>query len=416
VLWAVAGLVLFAAGTGIVALRVWPARLLREAEVALERDDPLAARAALDRYLTYWPHDRRALTLEAQTARRLGFYARAERCLTAAEESVGSTGTTQLEWVLLGVQQGDFAGDEDRLKALVSRDGAEAPLVVEALAKGYTAAYRLPEALMTLDWLIGRRPSHVAALRLRGSIRERQRQADAALADFRRAVELAPQDHRAHAALAAALGRQGYTREAIYHGELALEIGPPRPVVRLALARALGDAAEIDEACQQLDLLLEADPEHADGLVERGRLALRQGRPADADPFLARAVKAAPWHRDAQRLYHGVLRELGRSVELAAAQERIAALRDEDALAGRLKLRAQSDAADVDARWQLWQWCMRNGAEDEGVAWLGGILRVMPNHAPTHAALAEYFERCGQPRRAAMHRLYEKDSRVAANR
>jgi Tfp pilus assembly protein PilF len=269
---------------------------------------------------------------------------------------------------------------------------------------------------MTLDWLIGRRPTHVPALLLRGSVLERQRRADAALVDFRRAVELAPQDARAHAALAAALGRQGYTREAIYHGELALEIGPPHPEVRLALARALADAAEIDEARQQLETLLEADPQHADGLVERGRLALRQGTPAIADPFLARAVQVAPWYRDAQRLYHGVLRELGRSVELAAAQERMAALRDEDALAGRLKLRAQSDAADVDARWQLWQWCLRNGAEDEGVAWLAGILRTSPNHAATHAALAEYFERRGQPRRAAMHRMNEKDSRVAANK
>lgn len=395
---------LLAVVAGVVALQVWPARMLRATEQALARDEPAAARATLDRYLAFWPNDRDALYLAAQAARRQDAYADAERFLTAAEGPAGPTAITRLEWALLGAQQGDFADNEERLKTLVSHDTEEAPFVVEALAKGYVADYRLPEALLTLDWLIGRRPQHVGARILRGRVRARQRQADVAEADLRRAVELAPQNAVAHAALAAVLVRLGHTREAIYHYERALAIDPTRAEARLGLARALADDSAVDEAVGQLEALLTAEPEHPDGLAERGRLALRRGQADAAVSFLDRAVAAAPWHRDAVRLHVQALRELGRGPERARAEERLAALRAEDALAGRLKLRAHADAGDVDARWQLWLWSQRNGAEAEGRAWLAEILRADPRHVPAHAALAEHFERAGQPRRAAMHR------------
>ena len=51
-----------------------------------------------------------------------------------------------------------------------------------------------------------------------------------------------------------------------------------------------------------------------------------------------------------------------------------------------------------------WLWSLRNGQEPEGFAWLTEILRAAPKHAQAHAALADHFERAGQPRRAALHR------------
>ena len=41
----------------------------------------------------------------------------------------------------------------------------------------------------------------------------------------------------------------------------------------------------------------------------------------------------------------------------------------------------------------------------EGFAWLTEILRAAPKDARANAALADHFERAGQPRRAALHRV-----------
>ena len=55
-------------------------------------------------------------------------------------------------------------------------------------------------------------------------------------------------------------------------------------------------------------------------------------------------------------------------------------------------------------RYELGRWYLRNGQAATGVGWLVMALRADPRHAPTHAALAGYFEGAGQPQRAALHR------------
>ncbi|HET6575120.1 MAG TPA: tetratricopeptide repeat protein [Fimbriiglobus sp.] len=383
---------------------LWPALVIDSVEADLRRHDPAAARARLDRYLARHPGDAHALFLAAQAARRADACADAERFLTAFEEASGPTDASKLEWALLGVQQGDFAGHEQRLRADAGRNTPDTPAVLEALARGYNAAYRWPDALAALDRLLTLSPGHAIALTLRGTIADRLRKPDDAETDFRRAVELTPVSPAARLALADHLTRHGYTREAVQHYELVLKTRPGDPAALLGLARAHADAADLDGTRQRLDELLAADPDHADALVERGRLELRRKDSAAAEPFLARAVRAAPWHRDANRLHLAALKDLGRTEEAARCEARIAELTAEDGVGGRLKLRARDNPGDVAVRWELWQWSKRNGQIGEGVAWLTEVLRAEAGHRQAHAALAEYFEKAGQPRRAAQHR------------
>src|SRR5262249_45612666 len=210
-----------------------------------------------------------------------------------------------------GVQQGDLADEEARLRAAVTDRHPATPQILEALVKGYQVGYRWPEALIAVDWLIKQDPGHVPALLLRGTIHERLRHTGAAEEDFRRAVEKAPENAAAHAALAGLLNRRGQTRAAIYHYERARCFRPTDAATLLGLARAFIDAADLDAAQRLLDELLTIDPNSADGLVERGRLAVVRGRAAEAEAFLERAARSAPGHRDAQRLYLVVLKELG---------------------------------------------------------------------------------------------------------
>jgi tetratricopeptide (TPR) repeat protein len=375
---------------------------LNAAEQSLSDNDPSEARVHVQRILSHSPTHERAMFLAAKAARRADTYAEAERLLIAFEEIYKPTSGTKLEWLLLGAQQGDFASEEVRLQDEVKNRDPDTPAILEAMAKGYEASYQWPESIVVVSALLQLRPDHMPALIVRGRVRARMGQLEEAERDFRQVVEKAPSNFAAHAALAELLNRRGHTREAIQHFELALG-NRPTATIRIGLARALADASDLPAAARELDALLANDPSNSDALVERGRLALRRNQFAEAESFLDRAIQAAPWHRDGNRLLLVALTEQGRSEAAAHCSARIAELKDEDAMFGRLRLRARDNKDDIAARWELWIISRRNGQSEEGFAWLTEILRSDPRHAQAHAAMAEFFARTGQPRRAAQH-------------
>jgi tetratricopeptide (TPR) repeat protein len=411
VLWLGAGLLLTGLGAAL-AGRLWVARALPAAQRALDRHDLTAARAYLDRYLAHWPRDQ-ALLLAARVARLSDACADAERFLTAFEDAFGPTSDSRLEWALLGAQQGDFQGLEVHLHSRAARSPSDSSEILEALARGYLVAQRWPQALAVLDRLIERSPDHVRALLYRGTTLQRLRQTEAAEEDCRRVVALDPPDPADRVALGELLNGLGHTQQARACYQAALASRPADRTALLGLARACCDAFEVDEAQRCLDGLLRADPDCTDGLVERGRLALRRNRAAEAEPFLARVVRAAPSHREAHQLYLLALKELGRKTAASQCEARLGELLREDADAGRLKARiGAADSANV--RWELWRWSQRNGQGDQGIPWLLAVLAVAPEHARAHAALAEYFERASQPRRAALHRAAAGKARAGS--
>ena len=380
-----------------------PGADLRAAEAALARNDPASARPRLDHRLTYWPSDKQALFLAARAARRDDAYADAERFLTRYEDVYGSTEESKLEWSLLGAQQGDFQGDAGRLRGSLDPKNPNADLISEALAKGLRAEFRFEPAIGELNRLIERVPDQVLARVLRGTLNADQRHMAEAEVDLRKAVEIAPDNFNTHLALAGFLTHTGHSREAIAHYECVLRMRPGDPTALLGLARALSDAADTVASAAKLDELLSANPNHVDGLTERGRLALQTGDPATAETFLLRAVKDAPWNRDATRYL--LASQTGRKPDEAArTAARVSELKLEDGVDGRLKNRVLNNPTDNAARWELWLWSKKNGQLVEGVAWLLEILRFDARHTQAHAALAEYFEQAGQPRRAANHR------------
>jgi hypothetical protein len=58
----------------------------------------------------------------------------------------------------------------------------------------------------------------------------------------------------------------------------------------------------------------------------------------------------------------------------------------------------------VGLRYEIAADLMGLGREEEAVAALFRVLEQEPGHGPARAALAGYFERTSQPRRAARHR------------
>lgn len=120
-----------------------------------------------------------------------------------------------------------------------------------------------------------------------------------------------------------------------------------------------------------------------------GEPGRRRRPPYDCEPhrFLYQCLQAAHKDEEARRCFDR-LRE-----------------READVLrVDRQTLQANRDPHDVALRYEIARDLMRLGREQDGVAALFLVLEQEPRHGPAHAALAEHFERAGQPARAARHR------------
>lgn len=397
-----------AAGAAVVATAVgWfavlPAVELNAAESALRKNDAAQARTHLDRYLARKPDDKHALFLAARAARLCGAYADAEKYLAASDDGGGQTDERRTEWLLLGVQQGDFLGAEGIVKA-AGRGTPETVPILSAIAKGYDANFRYPEALEVLDQLLKLDPTHVPALVHRSLLAARLRRVEKAEEDARQAVALAPRDADAHFVLASVCHRRGLTREAVQHFEFASKLRAGDPEIPLGLSRALAYEGQGPAARDVADRLTASHPSFVEGWIEAGRQALRSRGAADALDKFDRAAALAPWHREVQTLRLAALTDLAKTDEAERCRKVIADHFAADGVGGSLKMRASDNPGDAAVRLELWDWSLKNGAEAEGLAWLSEILRYKPDHPQANAALADYFDRHGQPRRAAAHR------------
>lgn len=119
-------------------------------------------------------------------------------------------------------------------------------------------------------------------------------QAEAAVTEWRRALQLEPKDAKAHNNLGGALLRLGRTAEAVKHFREALAADPELVNARNNLGLVLLQAGRATEAGEQFRLALEADPDSVEAHVNLGGVHLMQGRPAEAVVELREALRVEP--------------------------------------------------------------------------------------------------------------------------
>jgi Flp pilus assembly protein TadD len=150
--------------------------------------------------------------------------------------------------------------------------------------------------------------------------------------------------------------------------------------------------------------LQEKHADNADALLECARFALRQKRPADAEPLLRRALRLAPGDHEVHYELAGCLSQLGRADEARRHLERHKQIEADLVQLDKAVQAMVKKPGDPGPRLEAGRICLRNGQVAEGLRWLAGALELDPNHKPTHQALADYYQSVGDAARAEYHR------------
>lgn len=150
---------------------------------------------------------------------------------------------------------------------------------------------------------------------------------DAALADLTRAVEIEPKLYQAHYLRGNALMNSNDVDSAIAEYRKAIDLAPGQPRTYFQLALAL--RAKQDEPAEQsaLQKLLVIDPQYAMAHSELGRILINQDRLSEAVVHLKAAIEQNPNAEQAYYLLAKVYDRLGESEKSAALAKLLASVR-----------------------------------------------------------------------------------------
>jgi tetratricopeptide (TPR) repeat protein len=410
-------LTLIAVGLGMGGAQLWAAYHFRAARRDLARYHPAEAGDHLAKCLRVWPDDPDVLFLAAQAARRSGLFDMAEDFLNRAQELRGRDDQAVLERALLTAERGDVDDVLKFCKARAEANDAESPLVLEALARGSLRAYpyRLNDADWALGVWLGRDPDNPMALMLRGRL-DHERFADtAAAAAFRRALEIDPELDEARDRLARLLLEINQPAEALPHLEYLRGRQPWEPALAVRQAQCLKELGRQEEAVSLLDQVLAFHPNLGSALALRGKLALQAGQDAEAEGFLRRALERTPYDASLLPALHDCLSHQGKNDQVRELDARVKQTREDmerlDTLLGEDLQRRPDDLA---AQYEAGTILLRIGAYEEGLRRLEAVTRLDPRHVKAHQALADFYQRAGEPLKAAKHQRLAREAAEAA--
>lgn len=321
----------------------------------------------------------------------------------------------QLEWVLLRAQQGEVDAVAPGLWNCIYNDHPETPAIFETLARAYIYERRLRTALECLNQWLERLPDSPRALEWRGWIHHLLENRDAAVADYRRALEVAPDWYRVRLRLVEILLDDSNLPEARPHLDVLVRTRSGLPEVTVLLARARLLEGNTADARRLFDEAYAAAPQHLAGLLYRGMLELQDDRPAEAEVWLRRALERDPASLEARHNLSLSLARAGRTEAARAELERAKTIKAElERL--RTLVRAEGDELfrNPDRAAEVGEICLKHGQTKVGLHWLYKVLTRHPHHARTHEVLASHFEQAGQPQEAAKHREFVSRGRASA--
>jgi predicted Zn-dependent protease len=338
-----------------------------------------------------WPRDPDVLLLAARAARRARVYADTERLLALYRQVRGRDDAFAFEHLLLAAEcQGEQAAE--LCWRHVEEGRLDAPLLLEALTRGYLRQYRLDRVRRCLDRWRQVQPESPQVFYLEGLLLFDYLHApSAAISSYHRALELDPDHEEARLALALALLNGKEFAEAAEQLERLRQGQSDNVRLQVSLAECRDGLGQTEVAIRLVDEVLARQPEFAPALSLRGQLALKSEQAEEAETWLRQALRHNPMDHRARYSLASCLEQSGRIEEARKQRRQLQQMEDDLArfheIVTKEIVQRPNDPALHCALGQL---LLRGGQPQEGLRWLQSALHLDPMYAPARQTLAEY--------------------------
>ncbi len=386
----------------------WASVHYQRALSAIERRDFPESRRHLEICTNEWPNSAQTRFLAARTARRDGDLKAAQHLLKGAERLGWVPEAVELERVLLSLQLGSYQATSRVLIEQVRKEHPDSLLIVEFLSEAALQNGDLFLAAECLDWWTRLEPQNPRPFMLQGDVLVRLMRRNDALAAFRRAVQLAPEDATARLRCGELLLEQKYADEAKEHFQWLMERKPDDPAVRRGMANCLINLGQADEARR---ILLESltQPDDAASMALLGQLELASNNLPEAEKWLRQAANRQPFDRVVLYNLADCLGKTNRLAEAESLRQRMERVeKDLDDSRTFFKAIAESPG-DPEPRRQLAIRLMRNGQAPEAIRWLETGLRLDPYNAEIYKTLADCYDGMSDTNQAKVFRDRAKE-------
>ena len=220
-----------------------------------------------------------------------------------------------------------------------------------------------------------------------GSLLFQQGRMDEAIAQYQKALNIAPDYSEAHNDLGLALFQKGQVGEAIAHYEQALKTSPSNTEAHVNLGNALVQQGRLDEAVAHYLTALAIQPRNGKIYSNIGNALFQQGKLDEAIDCLHRGLAILPTFADAHDLLGTILFQKGQVDEAISHFQQA--------------VQYQPDLTGVHKN--LATALVQKGQVDEAVAQLFAELRASPNDSATHCYLAGVLSSQGRTKEAIAH-------------
>ena len=155
-----------------------------------------------------------------------------------------------------------------------------------------------------------------------GVVLENQGQIDAALDNFRKVVEMAPNNETALLNIGKALTKHGKAEEAVPILRQVCDLAPNNPETHVSLGTALLDVGDLEEAIKQLKKGIALKPNYPNAYNSLGAALARSGKLIPAVNAFQTAVSQNPDHAAAHNNLGSVLAQQGKWNDAAIAHRK----------------------------------------------------------------------------------------------
>ena len=245
---------------------------------------------------------------------QVGSFDKATRSLEAALRALPGDRFARITLVHALVEQNNLDEAVEQLRQLTSND-----------PKDQEAWYLLGKLQLQLSQQAFERvhsidPNSPLSHELSGEIMESMKNSPGAIAEYKKALAIAPTDMGAMEHLANAYWGAGEWTEARDSFAAILQQDPNNCLAHWKLANSLDELnTPPADALKQVDAALATCPSLSQARVEKAKILLRLGRPADSLPELLNAEKSVPDEPSIQILLAKAYKALGDSAHAAEA-------------------------------------------------------------------------------------------------